>query len=143
MWRRPTSRQARAALWAARAHVLVRRRLRVRTPDKVDLPAPPPLGLERDSTRGVRVALAVTRATCLERSLVLQHWYAANGVAVDVVIGVTPPRSGFRAHAWLEEPGRRNTTVFTEITRVSASPAEENSAEENSAAEKSVQKSGA
>jgi hypothetical protein len=127
MWRRPTRAQARAAIWAAHAHVLVRRRLRVSTPDKVDLPAPPPLGLERDSTRGVRVALAVTRATCLERSLVLQHWYAAHGVAVDVVIGVTPPRSGFRAHAWLEQPGRRNTSEFTEITRVPASSAADKS----------------
>jgi hypothetical protein len=123
MWRRPTKAQARAALWAVRAHFLVRRRLRSQTPGDVSLPTPPPLGLEHDSTRGVRVALTVGRATCLQRSLVLQHWYAAHGVAVDVVIGVTPPRSGFRAHAWLEEPGRRNTTEFTEITRVPASSA--------------------
>lgn len=123
MWRRPTRAQARAAIWAGRSRFLAGRQLRTRSPDKVALPAPPTLSLERDSTRGVRVGLGITKATCLQRSLVLQHWYAAHDVAVDVVIGVTSPRSGFRAHAWIEKPGQLSITEFTEITRVPASPA--------------------
>lgn len=67
--------------------------------------------------------LRLTRATCLERSVVLQQWYGAQGVARDVVIGVTAPRAGFRAHAWLEEPGKLTHTEFTEITRLPATPA--------------------
>lgn len=45
-------------------------------------------------------------ATCLEAALVRQRWLVAQGLACDVIIGVTSPSSGFRAHAWLEEPGR-------------------------------------
>lgn len=118
MWRRPTKTQIRSAAWAARARVLVARRLREREITDVQVPTAPALGLE--ATRGVRVALRLTGATCLQRSVVLQEWYAAHGVPRDVVIGVTAPSAGFRAHAWLEEPGEHLQTEFTEITRLPA-----------------------
>lgn len=116
MWRKPTRPQARAAVWALRAHLVTRRRLRNRQVEEVHVPTAPRLGV--DATRGVDVVLRLTRATCLERSVVLQQWYAAQGIARDVVIGVTAPRAGFRAHAWLEEPGMLTHTEFTEITRL-------------------------
>ena len=51
--------------------------------------------------------LRIGRASCLERSLVLQRWLAAHEEPRDVVIGVAPPSTGFAAHAWLEgEPTR-------------------------------------
>src|SRR5690348_3837188 len=116
MWRRPTKTQARAAVWALRAQVVTRRQLRTREVEQVVVPTAPGLGI--GATRGVDVVLRLTRATCLERSVVLQQWYKAQGIARDVVIGVTAPRAGFRAHAWLEEPGMLTHTEFTEITRL-------------------------
>jgi hypothetical protein len=43
----------------------------------------------------------------LEAALVRQIRAAADGAAVDVVVGVTPPASGFSAHAGLT--GTRST----------------------------------
>jgi hypothetical protein len=94
----------------------VGRDLRRYKADEVQLPPAPRVGL--DATRGVRVALKLTRATCLQRSVVLQHWYAAHDVARDIVIGVTAPQAGFRAHAWLEEPGQLTEFEYTEMTRL-------------------------
>jgi hypothetical protein len=118
MWRRPTKAQIRSALWAARARFLVARRLRQQEITEVSVPEAPKLGL--NATRGVNVALRLTGATCLQRSVVLQQWYADHGVARDVVIGVTSPRAGFKAHAWIEQPGKTIETGFTEITRLPA-----------------------
>jgi hypothetical protein len=53
--------------------------------------------------RGVEAVLRRSKATCLEAALVRQHWLAVHGVICDVVIGVTAPGAGFRAHAWLDE----------------------------------------
>lgn len=47
--------------------------------------------------------LRARRATCLERSLVLQRWDADHGRRVAIVVGVT--HRPFRAHAWLEGEG--------------------------------------
>lgn len=116
MVRPPTKSQLRAALWAFRARLIADRELRRANADELTLPGAPALGLA--ATRGVNAVLKLTRATCLERSMVLQRWYGAQGVARDVVIGVTSPRSGFRAHAWLEEPGQLTQAEFTEITRI-------------------------
>jgi hypothetical protein len=63
--------------------------------------APPPR-LAGDDPRIVLAVLRRVGASCLERSLVLQYWYASHGICRSLVIGVTAPSSGFRAHAWLE-----------------------------------------
>lgn len=62
--------------------------------------------------------LARTRATCLVRSLVLQRWLADQGEQVDLIIGVTPPSAGFRAHAWLDRTGEIGTEGYTELHRL-------------------------
>lgn len=59
-------------------------------------------------------------ATCLQRSVVLQRWYADQGVDRDVVIGVTAPGAGFKAHAWLSRPDAPAGGQYTEITRLAA-----------------------
>jgi Coenzyme PQQ synthesis protein D (PqqD)/Transglutaminase-like superfamily len=118
MWRRPTRTQVSAAAWATRVRFKVGRELRRTRVDELELPLAPRLGLQ--ATRGVRVALFLTKATCLERSLVFQSWYAAHDIARDVVIGVSLPKRGFRAHAWLEEPGQLTEHEYTEITRLPA-----------------------
>lgn len=124
MWRRPTKSQIRAAAWATRMRLIAGRRLRRHDVGELQLPAAPRLGLE--ATRGVHVAMRLTRATCLERSAVLQRWYASHGVARDLVIGVTAPSTGFRAHAWLEAPGQYTQHEYTEITRRPAPMSEPN-----------------
>ncbi len=65
--------------------------------------------------------LARTRATCLVQSIVLQRWFADHGQPFDVVIGVTAPSDGFRAHAWLDRPGEAGTEDFAELHRLPAS----------------------
>jgi Transglutaminase-like superfamily len=65
--------------------------------------APP--ALPATARRGVEAVLRRSGATCLEAALVRQRWLRAHGVMRDVVIGVTAPRDGFRAHAWLADPG--------------------------------------
>ena len=58
--------------------------------------------------------LRLRRETCLTRSVVLQVWDAAQGLPRDLVIGVTAPGDGFRAHAWLDgEPAYG----FSELSR--------------------------
>ena len=102
----------RGAWWALRALRRVRReRARVAV-DGLVVPAPPPLGPA--ARRGIDVVLRAASASCLERALVLQRWRASRGQVRAIVIGVTAPGAGFRAHAWLEDepaPG------FSEIAR--------------------------
>ena len=70
------------------------------------------------SGRAARLTLACCRSTCLETALVRQAQAAGAGVAVDVVVGVTAPASGFRAHAWLD--GDRVDPQFAELWRYPA-----------------------
>ncbi|CAN5649373.1 hypothetical protein BH20ACT23_BH20ACT23_14520 [soil metagenome] len=56
-------------------------------------------------------------ATCLERATVLQAWYAAQGQRRDLIIGVTAPQTGFRAHAWLDGDPPCHTEGFHELLR--------------------------
>lgn len=67
--------------------------------------------------RGVRYVLRTRPATCLEGALVLQAWFAAQGIRRAVVIGVAGSTSDFSAHAWLEgdTPGE-----FEELLRLPA-----------------------
>jgi hypothetical protein len=114
--RPPTPAQARAGLWALHALARAVRHLRRRPIEALRLPRPPRLGL--DATRGVDVVLNRLHATCLQKSVVQQRWYAEHDVPYDVVIGVGSPKLGFKAHAWLEEPGQLTETEYTEIHRL-------------------------
>jgi hypothetical protein len=69
------------------------------------------------ATPAVAGVLKRAGASCLVRSLVLQRWHATHGTRRDLVIGVTSPASGFRAHAWLEGEPAHTTVEFVELTR--------------------------
>jgi hypothetical protein len=109
--------------WTLRTWWLVHRRL-VRGPwENGALPiATPPLP---HSERAGRLILACCRATCLETALVRQARAAAVGAAPDVIVGVTAPARGFRAHAWLD--GDRADPAFKELCRYPAVTAESTS----------------
>ncbi len=83
--------------WAAEAIDTVRQRLALGGLDDVDLVAPD----ATTTARQVRRTLERGRASCLERSLVWQRFYASRGDARTLVIGVSAPDAGFHAHAWL------------------------------------------
>jgi hypothetical protein len=106
----------RGARWAAGALSCTRRELRLRPLPEVAVPAPTVV-LSSAGTRGVRAMLWVRRASCLERSLVLQRWLAAHGDRRDVIIGVCGPDE-FRAHAWLEGEPAPVEQGFRELTRL-------------------------
>lgn len=82
--------------------------------------APPPRRLPMRARRGAAVALRLARATCLQRSLILQSWDRAHGRTRAIVIGVTAPSAGFRAHAWLEGEHGCDGSDFHELLRVDA-----------------------
>ena len=71
------------------------------------------------SVRAARLTLACCRSTCLETALVRQARAAGAGAAADLVVGVTAPAGGFRAHAWLD--GDRVDPQFMELWRYPAS----------------------
>jgi hypothetical protein len=105
-----------AARWAVAAKRHVHRALPAGPVEQLTVPPAP-----RTSAVGgrlVRLVLRVTRATCLEKSLVLQRWFADNGTTYDIVIGVKSPREGFAAHAWLERPGELTQTNYRAMTRI-------------------------
>lgn len=85
------------------------------------LTAGPPT-LERGSLRGARIGLRMRGASCLERSLVVQGWYASRGLPMDVVIGVRSPTAttGDMAHAWVEGWDDDTAGDYVEIRRVAA-----------------------
>lgn len=107
----------RAAWWALGALRNARRDLAGGKLREVVLAAPPPLSA--DSLRGVHAVLRRRPNSCLERSLVLQRWLAAHGRPVDVIIGVTSPSSGFRAHAWLDGEPIPSSVQLDELLRLS------------------------
>jgi SAM-dependent methyltransferase len=78
----------------------------------------PPLPVERSHDRIVRATLRVGRASCLERSLILQAWHAQSGELRDVVIGVTAPGDEFGAHAWLDGLEPASESDFHELRRL-------------------------
>lgn len=105
----------RAALWAGRALRSVRRDLRSKPLAEVQAPSVPLA--EGLAENGVKAILRVNKASCLERAILWQAWNSAKGQERDLVIGVTAPVGGFRAHAWLEGDPPCHTEDFTEITR--------------------------
>ncbi len=106
----------RAALWAARAQRQARLGLRRQGLQSAPLPRPPRLPSRAE--HGVHAVLRRTGATCLVRAMVLQAWQASSGPAPDVVIGVTAPSRGFRAHAWLDSEPACHSDGFEELTRL-------------------------
>lgn len=103
----------RALLWTARALHSTRRQVR-RHLAVVVVPAPRrPVAVH---TRWVRAVVRRTPTTCLVQALVLQRWQLGLGDPRDVVVGVTPPSRGFRAHAWLD--GTPAGGDFQELRRI-------------------------
>lgn len=91
-------------------------------PDGLNAEVAPPPTVARGSLRGAQAFLELRRATCLERSLIIQAWFAANGAALDVIIGVrrTHVQGGAQAHAWVDRYDADCSKDFAEIRRVSA-----------------------
>ena len=108
----------RALAWSCRAVGEVRAVLRR---GGVSAPVPGPPAVPRQAVRGVRWGLVVRRATCLERSLVLQRWLAEHGDRRAVLIGVAKADGRTLAHAWLEGQERLNDREYVEMTRIAPS----------------------
>ena len=105
----------RAAWWALRGARAARRQLAEAGLDALVLPPVPPL--PHGAAAGVDLALRLGIRNCLVRSAVRQAWYAAHGREYDLVIGVTTPSKGFRAHAWLEVDPPEASDGFEELLR--------------------------
>lgn len=86
----------------------------------VRAPVPPPPMVPPRAVRGVRWGLALRRATCLERSLVMQRWLVAHGIERDVLIGVAKDGGRTLAHAWIAGQEALNDREYVEMTRVPA-----------------------
>lgn len=106
-------RWGRAALRVVRADV---------REDGLGVVVPEPPSVRPGTLRGTRIALRAGRASCLERSLVVQRWWASAGIALDVIVGVRHPRltDGPTAHAWVEHYDDDCSDRFGEIRRVAA-----------------------
>ena len=105
----------RAAGWTLLAVRSTRRQLGSRPLYEVRVPDPP--ALPRRAERGVLAVLRRLEPSCLERSLVLQRWLAAQGEQRAVVVGASTPED-FEAHAWLEGERLPAGTPFHEIARL-------------------------
>ncbi|MEZ0165662.1 lasso peptide biosynthesis protein [Kineococcus sp. LSe6-4] len=56
-------------------------------------------------------------ATCLQRCLVLQAWFAAHGQVAEVVVAVPhATRAQFSAHAWIRGYDRDEHDRYRELT---------------------------
>jgi hypothetical protein len=89
----------RAAWWA----VFALRRLRGEISELgLEAQVPPPPELAPEGLRGVEAALRRRRATCLERSLILQRWLLAHGDPHEILIGVNGGADRIEAHAWID-----------------------------------------
>jgi hypothetical protein len=109
----------RAAWWTARSL----RRLRIDLQAnglRAELTAPP--RLPSTAVSGLTVTTRCMRATCLERSLLLQKWLLAHGRPYTLVIGVPAPGvEPFIAHAWLEGHDRADhDAAYSQLVRLHA-----------------------
>lgn len=80
------------------------------------LPGVPFVG--RAAERGVKGSLRRMGETCLVKALVMQRWKAAFGEKADLIVGVTAPKLGFKAHAWLEGEPPCHDEGFSELVRL-------------------------
>lgn len=108
-----------AVLWAER----MLRRARAQLPSrglKTEIDPPP------FASDGLTVAVAgwlrLRRATCLERSLIVQQWLLALGRPHDVLIGVAGGRAPAVAHAWLEGEDGRGYAVIAQVPALPPAP---------------------
>jgi hypothetical protein len=107
----------RASWWTVRS--LRRLRVELRAHGlQAELTTPPPL--PSDALRGVTATARWLRATCLERSLLVQKWLLAQGRPHTLVIGVPAPgEQPFIAHAWLEGHDRPDDGApYAELMRL-------------------------
>jgi Transglutaminase-like superfamily len=88
----------RPLLWGFRAALVIRPRLRRYGPE---LPRAPLVAGPR-AERTIQLVCRVIRLNCLESALVRQAWAAGQGHERRLILGVTSPSDGFKAHAWLE-----------------------------------------
>ncbi len=88
-----------SAVWALCALQRLRREL---PSAGLDARVLPPRAAPRASVRGVELALRLRRATCLERSLVVQRWLLARRQPHDVLVGVAGGVDALDAHAWID-----------------------------------------
>jgi len=109
----------RAALWTVRA---ARRAARQVRDGRIDPQLPRPPRLPADAERGVVAVLWRRGDSCLVRATVRQAWYAGQGLPRDLVIGVTAPGAGFRAHAWLDGDSPCHDEGYRELLRRPARP---------------------
>ncbi|MGH2800689.1 MAG: lasso peptide biosynthesis B2 protein [Thermoleophilaceae bacterium] len=107
----------RAAWWTWRALPRIRRQLDAGRLRDISVGTPPPLPAH--ARRGVEGVLRRLPNSCLERALLLQRWHGAQGRPLDVVVGVTSSKDGFRAHAWLEDEPAPGSPRFDELLRLS------------------------
>lgn len=114
----PLRDRLRAARWALRAVWTARQQLARGGVDALALPGVP--SVPREAKGGVEIVVRTVGRNCLVRAAVRQAWYAAHGREYDLIIGITPPAKGFKAHAWLEHD-RGNEERFEELLRRPAS----------------------
>jgi Transglutaminase-like superfamily len=88
----------RSAAWAIFALHQLRREM---PGEGLDVRVLAPPGAASGGVRGVEAALRLGRATCLERSLIVQRWLMACGRSHDVLVGVTGGSQSVEAHAWI------------------------------------------
>jgi hypothetical protein len=89
----------RGAGWA----MLALHRLRREIPSEgLDVHVLAPRAASPRGVRGVEASLRLRRATCLERSLIVQRWLMAYGSLHDVLVGVNGGTGSMEAHAWID-----------------------------------------
>lgn len=118
---RADARAVRAGGWALVAWRRTRRQLAAGPLGDVRVPRAPAGGAT--SRRAVEGVLRRVGASCLERELVRQAWFARQGDARVVVVGVTSPGEGFGAHAWLDGESCAERQNMVEILRWPPAPA--------------------
>ena len=89
----------RGAGWATLALYRLRREIPC---DGLDVRVLAPRAASPQGVRGVEAALRLRRATCLERSLIVQRWLMASGSSHDVLVGVSGGAGSMEAHAWID-----------------------------------------
>jgi hypothetical protein len=101
-----------AVLWTELALRRVQRELRDR---HITARVPPAALVSPLATVAASGWLRARRASCLERSLIMQRWLFAAGEPHDVLIGVASSRSPISAHAWLDHEAAPGYKVIARV----------------------------